>query len=125
MRMLSASPVFFTVCREPTLTTRTTSFSGCLDYIWLSKQHWRVQSTLEMPFVEPAGQPGPPQCVTALEACPNKEQPSDHLAVGCEALLLVSASGGGDAAAGEAQQRQRLAAPRQANAGDGVGCIAL
>lgn len=84
------------VCREPTLTTRTKSFSGCLDYIWLSKQHWQVASTLEMPYAEPAGAPGPPEGVAEEEfgACPNKAQPSDHLAVGCEAVLLVAPAPG-------------------------------
>jgi hypothetical protein len=78
------------VCREPTLTTRTQGFSGCLDYVWLSKQHWQVQSTLEMPFQEPHGEPGPPDGVSTemLGPCPSKDQPSDHLAVGCDALLL-------------------------------------
>jgi mRNA deadenylase 3'-5' endonuclease subunit Ccr4 len=76
-------------CREPTLTTRTKSFDGCLDYVWLSKQHWTVQSTLPMPYKEPQDI-GPPEGVSndELSACPNKTEPSDHLAVGCDATLL-------------------------------------
>lgn len=84
--------MYSTACREPTLTTRTSTFSGCLDYIWLSKQHWQVQSTLELPFQEPEGPPGPPDGVTTLDPCPNAEQPSDHLAIGCEAVLLPAVS---------------------------------
>lgn len=77
------------LCREPTLTTRTSHFEGCLDYIWLSRGHWEVQSTLEMPYSEPA-EAGPPGGISKQElgTCPNKQQPSDHLAIGCEAALL-------------------------------------
>jgi CCR4-NOT transcription complex subunit 6 len=77
--------------REPTLTTRTSSFSGCLDYIWVSKQGLQVTGTLRMPYSEPAGPPGGPEGVSAaaMGACPNAAQPSDHLAVGCEVALLV------------------------------------
>ncbi|KAF6252797.1 hypothetical protein COO60DRAFT_1628447 [Scenedesmus sp. NREL 46B-D3] len=73
--------------REPPLTTRTSRFSGTLDYLWLSRQHWRVASTLAMPYSElPAA--APPESVADLPPCPNEVMPSDHLAVGCEALLL-------------------------------------
>ena len=91
-----ALTLFNLPCREPTLTTRTNHFSGCLDYIWLSKQHWKVQATLEMPYAEPAGEPGPPDrvAVEEFEACPNRLQPSDHIAVGCEAVLLPAAGSG-------------------------------
>jgi hypothetical protein len=84
-------------CREPALTTRTSSFSGCLDYIWLSKLHWQVAGTLQMPYAEPRGPPGPPEGVTTLGTCPNEQQPSDHLAVGCDAVLLPR-EGAGNAA---------------------------
>lgn len=78
------------VCREPTLTTRTKGFDGCLDYIWLSKQHWGVTSTLEMPYREP-DEAGPPEGIAHDEfgTCPSRDFPSDHLAVGCEAVLQL------------------------------------
>jgi mRNA deadenylase 3'-5' endonuclease subunit Ccr4 len=79
-------------CREPPLTTRTKGFSGTLDYLWLSRQHWQVASTLAMPYSEPQAA-APPASVVDLPPCPNEVMPSDHLAVGCEALLLPVAAG--------------------------------
>ncbi len=35
---------------EPPLTTRTSSFDGVLDYLFLSAGHFEVQETLEMPY---------------------------------------------------------------------------
>jgi mRNA deadenylase 3'-5' endonuclease subunit Ccr4 len=78
-------------CREPPLTTRTKSFSGTLDYLWISRQHWQVASTLAMPYSEPQ-EAAPPESVVDLQPCPNEVMPSDHLAVGCEALLLPVAA---------------------------------
>lgn len=77
--------------REPPLTTRTNRFSGTLDYLWLSKQHWQVAKTLAMPYRE-AQAAAPPESVMDLPPCPNEVMPSDHLAVGCEALLLQVAA---------------------------------
>lgn len=88
--------VAVSLCREPTLTTRTNSFSGCLDYIWLSKRHWQVQSTLQLPFQEPSGEPGPPDRVK-LDTCPNQHQPSDHLLIGCDVVLMPSAGAAAEA----------------------------
>eukprot|EP00879_Flechtneria_rotunda_P009550 GHRR01009996.1.p2 GENE.GHRR01009996.1~~GHRR01009996.1.p2 ORF type:complete len:401 (+),score=178.63 GHRR01009996.1:721-1923(+) len=81
--------------REPALTTRTTTFQGTLDYIWLSKQHWRVAATLAMPYQDPSAPASgsissvaQAEPVSNFSPCPNEHQPSDHLAVGCDAVLL-------------------------------------
>lgn len=78
------------------LTTRTTSFSGCLDYIWLSKQHFQVAQTLAMPYPDPGSVPrGSPDDLLSSSVfgpCPNELFPSDHLAVGCDVALLPVSS---------------------------------
>ena len=45
---------------EPPLTTKTASFAGCLDYIWLSRggddrPHFKVLQTLDLPYEIPTG----------------------------------------------------------------------
>ena len=70
--------------REPPLTTQTSTFMGCLDYIWLSRKHWRVTSTLRMPYDV---QKGPQPETVGFRPIPDKEFPSDHLAVGCQVVL--------------------------------------
>lgn len=97
--------------REPPLTTRTTTFHGVLDYLFLSPGCFEVLSTLEMPYPwhpQAAGADGgsgsgsgqqrregdaapvPPSAVplAALAPAPNAVFPSDHLAVGAELVLL-------------------------------------
>lgn len=98
---IAAFAAVVAACREPTLTTRTKSFHGCLDYVWLSKQHWDVQDTMKMPYEEPQDI-GPPEGISydELGTCPNKTQPSDHLAIGCDAVLLPVA----EAAVAEVQE---------------------
>lgn len=49
-----------------------------------------------MPFAEPEGPPGPPDAVE-LTPCLNAGHPSDHLPVGCEAVLLLPAPMGSEA----------------------------
>ena len=71
--------------QEPPLTTQTSSFMGCLDYIWLSRNHWHVTHTLSMPYDESKGPT--PQGV-GFRPIPDSEFPSDHLAMGCRAVLL-------------------------------------
>jgi CCR4-NOT transcription complex subunit 6 len=72
--------------REPQLTTRTATFSGALDHVFLGGvggcgegggggATWRVAATLEMPQLE-----GP---------IPDARWPSDHLAVGADLELLL------------------------------------
>lgn len=70
--------------QEPPLTTQTNSFMGCLDYIWLSRKHWQVTSTLSMPYDV---QKGPQPQTVAFRPIPDEEFPSDHLAVGCQVIL--------------------------------------
>lgn len=70
--------------QEPPLTTQTNSFMGCLDYIWLSQKHWQVTSTLSMPYDV---QKGPQPQTVGFRPIPDKEFPSDHLAVGCQVIL--------------------------------------
>ncbi|KAF8073223.1 Srpra [Scenedesmus sp. PABB004] len=84
--------------REPALTTRTSSFSGTLDYVWLSSPHWRVAATVQLP---PEAVP-----IAELPPCPNESEPSDHLPVGCEAVLLVDPPGRRRSAAGAAAARR-------------------
>lgn len=90
--MRSCLLFFLLLCREPTLTTRTSSYSDCLDYIWLSKQHFHVSETLAMPYPDPdlESKESPDVLVSTsvFGPCPNDVFPSDHLAVGCDAVLL-------------------------------------
>jgi mRNA deadenylase 3'-5' endonuclease subunit Ccr4 len=58
---------------EPHYTNRTTSFSGCLDYIFHDEQ-WRVKKLLPLPQ-------------GAHLVFPNKLWPSDHLAIMAELEL--------------------------------------
>ncbi|KAI8474955.1 MAG: hypothetical protein J3K34DRAFT_489391 [Monoraphidium minutum] len=46
--------------REPPLTTRTSTFEGVLDYIFLSRGHFRVLATLEMPYAHEQAPPEGP-----------------------------------------------------------------
>ena len=69
---------------EPPLTTQTSTFMGCLDYIWLSRKHWQVTSTLGMPYNV---QKGPQPENVGFRPIPDKEFPSDHLTVGCQVIL--------------------------------------
>jgi hypothetical protein len=90
------------------LTTRTATFDGTLDYLFLSAGHWQVLSTLDMPFPSQQQQgqgqhgqrPGgggltgahavPPGSVSqaAFPPAPNAVWASDHVAVGAELELL-------------------------------------
>lgn len=63
---------------DPPLTTKIPSFSGCLDYVWMSRNNWTVASALEMPYKfdekkMSGGDDFPP--------IPNEDYPSDHLAM--------------------------------------------
>lgn len=99
---------------EPPITNHTASFSGCLDYLWASQQHWQPVAALEMPYsweaasAPPAagaagqlgdgrgeGQAGvdgvaaadPAAISGRLPPMPNERFPSDHLAVGAQLAL--------------------------------------
>ena len=72
--------------QEPPLTTQTDFFMGCLDYVWLSRDHWTVTHTLSMPYDVDRGPT--PQGV-GFRPIPDDEFPSDHLAMGCRAMLRV------------------------------------
>ena len=55
--MLCPSPPFLPLpCREPPLTTRTDSFEGCLDYIFLTPGILKVAATLPLPYQYDAAQ---------------------------------------------------------------------
>lgn len=41
--------------REPALTTRTSDFAGCLDYVWVTPQHFSVTGTLALPYPDIPG----------------------------------------------------------------------
>ncbi|GBF89682.1 hypothetical protein Rsub_02852 [Raphidocelis subcapitata] len=78
---------------EPPLTTRTATFDGTLDYLFLSAGDWEVAAVLSMPYAAgggPGGGARPPSSVPvgAFGAAPNAVWPSDHLAVGAELVLL-------------------------------------
>lgn len=81
--------------REPPLTSKTPTFAGCLDYIWLSPQHMDVLRTLEMPYEHPArGRPWrDPLIDIAFPPIPNEDYPSDHLALAAEIRLKVPGGG--------------------------------
>ncbi|KXZ45485.1 hypothetical protein GPECTOR_54g226 [Gonium pectorale] len=36
--------------RDPPATIRTAGFRGCLDYVWVSRGHWALSATLDMPY---------------------------------------------------------------------------
>eukprot|EP00884_Botryococcus_braunii_P020456 jgi/Botrbrau1/7094/Bobra.0165s0116.1 len=71
--------------KEPPLTNKTSTFAGCLDYIWMQQGKWEVLATLGLPYPEDAGPQ--PECVD-LPPCPNPQQPSDHLPIACKLQLL-------------------------------------
>ncbi|GIM10440.1 hypothetical protein Vretimale_13991 [Volvox reticuliferus] len=94
--------------REPPLTTRTASWAGCIDFVWLSRGDFSVASALAMPYDDGGLPPlGPdfsaggsssggsreptwrdPLSDIAFSPIPNEFYPSDHLAVGGEVLVL-------------------------------------
>lgn len=73
--------------QEPPLTTQTSTFMGCLDYVWLSRTHWEVTSTLSLPY---DAQKGPEPQNVQFRPIPDAEFPSDHLAVACQVVLKTS-----------------------------------
>jgi len=72
---------------EPPLTTKTASFAGTLDYVWLSKEHFKVLQTLSLPYTPPPSWTDPMTDVD-FPPIPNEHYPSDHLAMGCVLELL-------------------------------------
>jgi mRNA deadenylase 3'-5' endonuclease subunit Ccr4 len=70
--------------KEPPVTNKTSMFAGCLDYIWLQQGRWHVLETLALPY---ADDEGPQPEAVQLPACPNSQQPSDHLPIACKVLL--------------------------------------
>ncbi|MEW5307672.1 MAG: hypothetical protein WDW36_010050 [Sanguina aurantia] len=72
--------------REPVLTTKTASFSGTLDYVFISRQHFQVEAVLEMPYTEPAEWRSPME--VKWGPIPDSNWPSDHLAMGADLVLL-------------------------------------
>ncbi|KAL4424299.1 hypothetical protein ABPG75_001600 [Micractinium tetrahymenae] len=82
--------------REPPVTNRTASFSGTLDYVFLSRGHWAVGEALTLPYrfdPAPAGQPAAVNDPTdvplaQLPAIPNARFPSDHLPLAFRLHLL-------------------------------------
>ena len=106
---------------EPPLTTRTATFDGALDYIFVSEGHFSVAAALEMPY-DDAGSSGGgnggggngnggggngnggngvralrPSSVpaAAFPPAPNAEWGSDHLAIGADLDLLAPGGSGG------------------------------
>jgi CCR4-NOT transcription complex subunit 6 len=86
---------------EPPLTTRTSTFEGVLDYLFLSEGHWDVPAVLEMPYAHDSsggggsggggGGGGPSEAPShaVFPPAPNEVWPSDHFAVGADLLLCV------------------------------------
>lgn len=73
---------------EPPITTKTGSFAGTLDYIFINR-HWKVLSVLDLPYPVP----GPknwkdPLLDIPFSPVPSDSFPSDHLAIGGEIQLL-------------------------------------
>jgi mRNA deadenylase 3'-5' endonuclease subunit Ccr4 len=70
---------------EPPLTNKHPSFSGCLDYIWVSKQGLEVVGVLLMPYEQQLGlaaQREMPASAVPFGSIPDAVWASDHLAVG-------------------------------------------
>lgn len=106
--------------REPPLTTRTPTFAGCLDYIWVSRGHWDVQCTLSLPYEEPSTWVDPLTDVD-FAPIPNEEFPSDHIAMGCILRLVPSGSEiGGAAAAGRGSVGRKSAGSKGGGPGAGA-----
>jgi CCR4-NOT transcription complex subunit 6 len=72
---------------EPALTTRTSGFEGALDYVWLSRAHWRVAELLELPYEQAHETPA---CGIdgGFGPLPDARWPSDHIAIGATLVLL-------------------------------------
>jgi len=89
MRLCSASVEAWGA--EPSFTNRTSGFSGCLDYVFIS-EHWKVSAALDMPY---AWDPQYPErslnsVDRVFEVLPSERWPSDHLAVGVKLRLCES-----------------------------------
>ncbi|MEW5311625.1 MAG: hypothetical protein WDW38_003324 [Sanguina aurantia] len=67
--------------REPALTTRTHDFAGCLDYVFVTPQHFSVSGTLALPYSDTPGWRDPMDI--PFQPIPGPVHPSDHLAMGC------------------------------------------
>ncbi|GIL59916.1 hypothetical protein Vafri_14576 [Volvox africanus] len=94
--------------REPPLTTRTASWAGCIDFVWLSRGDFSVASALAMPYDDGGLPPlGPdadstggcgrgsraptwcdPLSDVRFSPIPDEFFPSDHLAVGGDVVVL-------------------------------------
>ena len=77
---------------EPPLTNKHKGFAGCLDYIWISREKLRVVEVLALPY-ECMGLRQVPHVPEAVPfpPIPNKDWPSDHLALAAK-LQWVSSS---------------------------------
>ncbi|KAG2498277.1 hypothetical protein HYH03_003538 [Edaphochlamys debaryana] len=70
--------------RDPALTTRTNTFAGTLDYIFITPQNLHVRHTLELPYDDDSSQSRPvrdPLADVAFPPIPNEAFPSDHLSL--------------------------------------------
>lgn len=67
------------VGQEPLITTCTSEFKNCIDYIFLSRGDFTVSEVLEMPY-DANGLREPKH--VKFNRIPNARFPSDHLAVG-------------------------------------------
>jgi CCR4-NOT transcription complex subunit 6 len=76
---------------EPPFTNRTTTFSGCLDYVFYTPEHFGAVAALELPFAwvreKGAGDRGCSKHRNMVSAeeftpIPDESWPSDHLAMG-------------------------------------------
>lgn len=101
---LNLSSVYTDVAgSEPPLTTKTASFEGCLDYVWVAKECFQSVEVLEMPYVwkqeknvngggegingggvEGDSSGNSVRSVEDLEVMPNEWFPSDHIAIGAK-----------------------------------------
>ncbi|GFR46881.1 hypothetical protein Agub_g8522 [Astrephomene gubernaculifera] len=89
--------------RDPPLTTRTATFAGCLDYIFISPQHFEIESTLELPYDDPSSSYSTstegrssrswydsvrdPLSDVAFTPIPDDVYPSDHLSLAARLRL--------------------------------------
>lgn len=88
---------------DPPVTNKTNSFSGCLDYVFVSKGDWNVVEaldTLSYPFPPPLPSPRKGvnsnskgktmrELISTVAPMPNEDAPSDHLPL-CFKLERIS-----------------------------------
>lgn len=74
-------------CREPAFTTKTATFAGTLDYLWVSRS-LAVVDVLPLPYEDGGAWKDPLAEFPSFMAAPNAQHPSDHLPICCTVSLV-------------------------------------